>query len=99
METGQSNDEQTITTHESEIEFSANLMHLKRASANPVAEKAGQDALRELDRSQQTIEQLQAEVRELKKKIQAQNLKGFHSAASGKVGRSTRASHRRDHSG
>merc|ERR1719473_994696 len=68
-----------------EIEFSANLMHLKRHSANPVAEKAGQDALRELDRSQQTIERLQAEVRELKKKIQAANLKGFgNSRASGR---------------
>eukprot|EP00937_MAST-01D_sp_MAST-1D-sp2_P003135 g3135.t1 len=64
---------------DSEIEFAANMMHHVGGASNPAAEQAGQDAMRELGTAHATIEQLQAEVRDLKKKMQAAQLKGYTS--------------------
>lgn len=73
--------DQVSNVQDDEIEFSSNMLH-KRMSSNPVAEKAGQDAMRELGTAHETIEQLQSEVRELKKKMQAASLKGYTGSAS-----------------
>jgi len=73
--------DQINAMQEEEIEFSSNMLH-KRMSTNPVVEKAGQDAMRELGTAHETIEQLQSEVRELKKKMQAASLKGYTGGAS-----------------
>jgi hypothetical protein len=80
-----------MARHGSEIEFNTNALLSKRASTNPVASKAGQDAMRELGTAHETIEQLQSEVRELKKKMQAASLKGYTGTSSRKkVKNSTR---------
>merc|ERR1712100_21814 len=83
--------DQVSNVQDDEIEFSSNMLH-KRMSSNPVAEKAGQDAMRELGTAHETIEQLQSEVRELKKKMQAASLKGYTGNSSRKKvrGQSTR---------
>jgi len=81
--------------HGSEIEFSTNTLLGKRTSVNPVAQKAGEDAMRELGTAHETIEQLQSEVRELKKKMQAASLKGYTGGNAGSRKKVTKTSNRK----
>merc|ERR1712086_77476 len=82
-----SKDEEEDDEEDGGVVFTDNASVSKRLSTNPLNDptQGGGASTAELRQAHETIEQLQSEVKELKKKVQANALKGYGGSSSKKV--------------